>query len=74
MDFTRNKVRKGIENATGFYCMIFDADITVEMHDLNLFYKAISEGRGDLINGSRLIYKPYAGAMRTLNYFGNLVF
>mgnify|MGYP000870953884 CR=1 FL=1 len=67
-------VRKGIENATGFYCMIFDADITVEMHDLNLFYKAISEGRGDLINGSRLIYKPYAGAMRTLNYFGNIFF
>jgi len=67
-------VRLGIQNATGFYSMIFDADITVEMQDLNLFYKAISEGRGDLINGSRLIYKPYAGAMRTLNYFGNLFF
>ena len=54
--------------------MIFDADITVDMKDLNLFYKAISEGRGNLINGSRLIYKPYAGAMRTLNYFGNIFF
>ena len=43
-----------------------------QQKDLNLFYKAISEGRGDLINGSRLIYKPYAGAMRTLNYFGNI--
>ena len=54
--------------------MIFDADITVDMSDLNLFYKAISEGRGHLINGSRLIYKPYAGAMRILNYYGNIFF
>ena len=67
-------VRKGIENATGYYLMIFDADITVDIDDLNLFYKAISEGRGNLINGSRLIYKPYSGAMRTLNYFGNIFF
>ena len=67
-------VRKGIENATGYYSMIFDADITVDIDDLNLFYKAISEGRGNLINGSRLIYKPYSGAMRTLNYFGNIFF
>ena len=67
-------VCSGIKKAEGFYSMIFDADITVEMQDLNLFYKAISEGRGNLINGSRLIYKPYAGAMKTLNYFGNLFF
>ena len=67
-------VRQGIKAATGYYSMIFDADITVDMSDLNLFYKAISEGRGNLINGSRLIYKPYSGAMRTLNYFGNIFF
>ena len=67
-------VKEGIYNSSGYYCMIFDADITVDVKDLNLFYKAISEGRGNLINGSRLIYKPYAGAMRTLNYFGNIFF
>jgi hypothetical protein len=67
-------VKLGVENATGYYSMIFDADITVEVSDLNLFYTAISEGRGDIINGSRLIYKPYAGAMRTLNYYGNIFF
>tara|TARA_X000000950_G_scaffold30511_1_gene32973 strand:- start:47 stop:1324 length:1278 start_codon:yes stop_codon:yes gene_type:complete len=67
-------VRQGIKNSSGYYCMIFDADITVDMSDLNLFFKAISEGRGNLINGSRLIYKPYSGAMRTLNYFGNIFF
>ena len=67
-------VKLGIRKATGYYSMIFDADITVAMEDLNLFYKAISEGRGNLINGSRLIYKPYAGAMRKLNYLGNLFF
>ena len=67
-------VRQGIKKSSGYYCMIFDADITVDMSDLNLFFKAISEGRGNLINGSRLIYKPYSGAMRTLNYFGNIFF
>ncbi len=67
-------VKLGIKEASGYYSMIFDADITVDMTDLNLFYKAIAEGRGNLINGSRLIYKPYAGAMKTLNYYGNIFF
>ena len=67
-------VKKGLIEASGYYSVIFDADITIDMSDLNLFVKAISEGRGDLINGSRLIYKPYAGAMKTLNYFGNIFF
>jgi len=64
----------GVKNADGYYCAILDADLTVRMEDLNLFYSAISIGNGDLINGSRLIYKPERGSMRLLNFFGNQFF
>lgn len=67
-------VKLGLQNASGYYSMIFDADIAVDVKDLELFYEAISNNRADVINGSRLIYKPYAGAMRKLNYFGNIFF
>jgi len=67
-------VNLGVKNAEGYYCAILDADLTVRMEDLNLFYSAISIGNGDLINGSRLIYKPERGSMRLLNFFGNQFF
>ena len=67
-------VNLGVRNADGYYCAILDADLTVRMEDLNLFYSAISIGNGDLINGSRLIYKPQRGSMKLLNYFGNQFF
>ena len=67
-------VKLGLQNASGYYSMIFDADITVDVCDLELFYEAILNNRADIVNGSRLIYKPYAGAMRKLNYIGNIFF
>ena len=47
----------GVRNSNGDYCMILDADITVKVEDLDLFYNAIKNNNADLINGSRLIYK-----------------
>ncbi len=64
----------GVRNSDGYYCAILDADLTVKMEDLNLFYSAISIGNGDLINGSRLIYTPSSDSMKLLNYFGNHFF
>ena len=64
----------GVRNADGYYCAILDADLTVRMEDLNLFYSSISIGNGDLINGSRLIYKPQHRSMKLFNYFGNQFF
>ena len=64
----------GVRNSDGYYCAILDADLTVRMDDLNLFYSAISIGNADLINGSRLIYKPTRGSMKLFNYFGNQFF
>ena len=64
----------GVKNSDGFYCAILDADLTVRMEDINLFYSAISIGNGDLINGTRLVYKLEENSMRLLNFIGNKFF
>lgn len=67
-------VRKGFDAATGEILMILDADLTVPPEDLPKFYEAIAEGKGDLINGTRLVYQMEKEAMRLLNIFGNKMF
>lgn len=67
-------VEKGIESSDGIYCIILDADLTVKMKDINLFYLSITKGNGDLINGSRLIYNLEKNSMRYLNILGNIFF
>lgn len=67
-------VRKGFGLATGDILMILDADLTVPPEDLPKFYRAIAEGRGEYINGSRLVYPMEDEAMRLLNMFGNKFF
>lgn len=67
-------VSEGLKIANGNYSVTFDADMTVNMFDINLFYSTISNGHADFINGSRLVYKPYSGAMRYLNFLGNTFF
>ena len=67
-------VRKGFGMATGDILMILDADLTVPPEDLPKFYDAIASGKGDFINGSRLVYPMNKGAMRFLNLLGNKFF
>lgn len=67
-------VRKGFENARGDILMILDADLTVPPEDLPKFYKAISKGKGEFINGTRLIYPMDDKAMRFLNFWANRTF
>ncbi|MBO0939166.1 glycosyltransferase [Fibrella sp. HMF5335] len=67
-------VRKGYSHATGDILMILDADMTVPPEDLPKFYEAIASGRGEYINGSRLVYPMEDQAMRTLNIMGNKFF
>ncbi len=67
-------VRKGFENATGDILMILDADLTVAPKDLPKFYNALSSGKGEFINGSRLVYQMHEKAMRSLNKAGNIFF
>lgn len=67
-------VRTGFEAATGDVLMILDADLTVAPEDLPKFYRALLEGKGELINGSRMVYPMERQAMRFLNLLGNKAF
>ena len=67
-------VRKGFAAATGDILMILDADLTVPPEELPKFYNAIASGRGEYINGSRLVYPMEERAMRSLNILGNKFF
>lgn len=67
-------VRKGYAMASGDILMILDADLTVQPEDLPKFYNAIAMGKGEYINGSRLVYPMEKQAMRMLNMFGNKFF
>ncbi len=67
-------VRLGFARASGDVVMILDADLTVPPEDLPRFYRALLEGKGELINGVRLVYPMERQAMRLVNLFGNKLF
>lgn len=67
-------VRLGYREAKGDIFMILDADLTVPPEDLPRFYDAIAQGKGDFINGVRLVYPMEKQAMRFFNLLGNKFF
>lgn len=67
-------VRLGFEEASGDVLMILDADLTMPPEDLPRFYEALVSGKGDFINGVRLVYPMEKGAMRFFNQIGNKFF
>jgi SAM-dependent methyltransferase len=67
-------VRTGFAAAKHDVLMILDGDLSVRPEDLPKFYDALVANRGELINGSRLVYDMDAGSMRFLNMLGNKTF
>ena len=67
-------VRKGFAAATKDVLMILDSDLTVPPEDLPKFYRALATGKGEFINGVRLVYPMEGEAMRFLNLLGNKFF
>jgi glycosyltransferase involved in cell wall biosynthesis/SAM-dependent methyltransferase len=67
-------VRTGFAAAKHEVLMILDGDLTVRPEDLPKFYDALVANRGELINGSRLVYDMEQGSMRFLNMLGNKAF
>jgi SAM-dependent methyltransferase len=67
-------VRLGFREAQGDALMILDADLTVPPEDLPRFYQALAAGKGEFINGVRLVYPMEKEAMRGLNFLGNKLF
>jgi SAM-dependent methyltransferase len=67
-------VRAGLAEASGDVLMILDADMTVMPEDLPAFFEAITENKGEMVIGTRLVYPLGAEAMRTANIVGNKLF
>jgi len=64
----------GFEQAEGEVLMILDADLTVRPEDLPRFAQAMAEGRGEFVNGCRLVYPRSWAAMPPLNTAANRFF
>ena len=60
--------------ARGDVLMILDADLTMPPEQLPKFWDAIKSGKGEFINGSRLVYPLEDDAMRFLNLIANKTF
>jgi SAM-dependent methyltransferase len=69
-----NAVREGFDAATGDILMILDADLTTPPEELPKFYHALADGKGEFINGCRLVYPMEKEAMRFLNLLANKFF
>jgi ubiquinone/menaquinone biosynthesis C-methylase UbiE len=67
-------VREGFAAATGDILMILDADLTMPPEDLPKYYDTLVEGKGEFVNGSRLVYPRERQAMRFLNLLANHIF
>lgn len=67
-------VRIGFGEARGDILMILDADLTVPPDNLVRFYEAICSGKGEFVNGVRLVYPMEQEAMQYLNLVGNKLF
>ncbi len=67
-------VFKGFDHAKHDVLMILDSDLTTPPEDLPKFYRAIVTGKGEFINGVRLVYPMEGEAMRFLNLVGNKFF
>ncbi len=64
-------VRRGFQHANGDLLIILDADLTVPPEDLPRFVAALTSGKTDFANGSRLVYPMEQDAMRFFNLLGN---
>lgn len=67
-------VRCGFEQARGEVVLILDSDMGVAPEDVPKFVDALARGKGELVNGSRIVYPMETRAMRFLNLLGNKLF
>jgi SAM-dependent methyltransferase len=67
-------VRLGFAEARGDVLAILDSDMGVAPEDLDRFVDALARGKGEFLNGSRLVYPMEGRAMRFLNLIANKMF
>ncbi len=69
--------RMGFDNAKGDFVCWLEADLTTPPEEIGLFYEAYIQGKGEYVNGTRLVYEMEKEAMPLGNFiinrfFGNL--
>jgi hypothetical protein len=64
----------GFGAARGDALMILDADLSVMPEELPAFLGVLASGRGEFVNGSRLVYPMQRYAMKFANMIGNKAF
>jgi hypothetical protein len=69
-----NAVREGFAQAYGDILMILDADLTMPPEELEKFYEVLTSGKGDFVNGVRLVYPMEGKAMQFCNIVANKLF
>lgn len=69
-----NAVREGFAEARGDILMILDADLTMPPEELEKFYEVLASGKGDFVNGVRLVYPMEGKAMQFCNMIANKLF
>jgi glycosyltransferase involved in cell wall biosynthesis len=67
-------VRFGFDHARGDVLLILDSDMGVAPGDVPKFVEALARGKGEMVNGSRLVYPMEGRAMRFLNLLANKSF
>jgi SAM-dependent methyltransferase len=67
-------VRLGFAQARGEILLILDSDMGVAPADMPKFVEALVRGKGDMVNGSRMVYPMDGKAMRFLNLLANKFF
>jgi SAM-dependent methyltransferase len=67
-------VYAGFDAASGDVLMILDADLTMPPEQLPKYWEAIESGKGEFVNGTRLVYPLEQQAMRFLNLVANKIF
>lgn len=67
-------VRLGFAEARGEVVLILDSDMGVAPEDVPKFVQALARGKGEMVNGSRMVYPMEGRAMRFLNLLANKAF
>jgi SAM-dependent methyltransferase len=67
-------VRLGFSRARGEVLVILDSDMGVTPEAVPRFVEALVRGKGEMVNGSRLVYPMEGKAMRFLNLLANKLF
>ena len=67
-------VRFAFDQAKADIVLILDSDMGVAPADVPKFVAALARGKGEMVNGSRLVYPMEGRAMRFLNLLANKTF